>query len=349
MVRPVAVGRRRIGPGRPCFLIAEAGVNHNGDLEKALALIDASAAAGADAVKFQTFSAARLAAADAPKAAYQKRAGRAGETQRQMLEKLELSESDHRVLARRCRARGVVFLSSPFDEGSLDLLLRVGVPALKIPSGELTNHPLLRRAAASGLPLIVSTGMATLAETRAALRVLAPARRRLVLLHCVSAYPAQPAWANLRAMRTLEKAFRVPTGWSDHTPGDAVSVAAAALGACVIEKHITLDRRLPGPDHAASLEPREFAALARGVRAAEAALGDGIKRPVAAEREIAAVARKSVVAARAIPEGARLTAAMLGSSRPPGGIPPSETARLIGRFAARPIAAGERLTWKALR
>lgn len=345
----VALGRRRVGPGRPCYVIAEAGVNHNGEMKKALALVDAAVAAGADAVKFQTFSAKRLTAADAPKAAYQKRGGRAGETQRQMLQKLELSEAQHRVLAKRCRREGIDFLSSPFDEESLELLMRVGVPALKLPSGELTNHPLLRRAAKSGKPLIVSTGMATLAEVASAVRALEPARRRLVLLHCVSAYPAEPAWANLRAIETLAKAFRVPVGWSDHMLGNEVSFAAAARGACVLEKHLTLDRRLPGPDHAASLEPREFAALVAGVRAVESALGDGVKRPVAAEREIAAVARKSVVAARPIPKGARLSAAMLGSNRPPGGISPSETARLIGKVAARPFAEGERLSWSALR
>lgn len=349
MVAPVRLAGRLVGPGRPCFVIAEAGVNHNGDLRKAEALVDAAAAAGADAVKFQTFSAERLAAADAPKAAYQERAGREGETQRQMLRKLELSENDHHVLAKRCRRKGIAFLSSPFDEESLELLLRVGVPALKLPSGELTNHPLLRRAARSGKPLVVSTGMATLAEVAAAVRALGAARRRLVLLHCVSAYPAEPAWANLRALETLARSFRVPVGWSDHMLGNEVSFAAAARGACLIEKHLTLDRRLPGPDHAASLEPRGFAALVRGVRAVESALGDGVKRPVPAEREIAAVARKSVVAARAIPKGARLTRAMLGSSRPPGGISPAETPRLLGKVASRPIAAGERLAWSALR
>jgi N,N'-diacetyllegionaminate synthase len=349
MVASVRLAGRLVGPGRPCFIIAEAGVNHNGSIARALALVDAAAESGADAVKFQTFSAARLASPDAPKAAYQKKAGRAGETQREMLEKLELTEADHRILSARCRRRGIVFLSSPFDEESLDLLVRVGVPAIKLPSGELTNHPFLRRAAATGKPLILSTGMATMGEVSQAVRALGTARRRLVLLHCVSAYPAKPAWANLRAMSSLEKAFRVPVGWSDHTLGDEVSFAAAALGARVIEKHLTLDRRLPGPDHAASLEPGEFAALARGVRAVESALGDGVKRPVPAEREIAAVARKSVVAARPIPSGARLTAAMLRASRPSGGIPPSRTGELVGRVTARAIPEGVALAWSFLR
>jgi N-acetylneuraminate synthase len=332
------VAGRTIGDGR-CFIIAEAGVNHDGDADRALALVDAAADAGADAVKFQTFSADRIVTADAPKARYQARDAAA--TQRDMLRRLELDEAAHRRLAAHAAERGLVFLSSPFDEESADLLDKLGVAAFKIPSGELINSPLLRHIAAKRRPMIVSTGMATLDEVRVAVDVIGAAGgAALALLHCVSAYPAEPQDANLRAMATLRQAFAVPVGWSDHILGSEAALAAAALGAAVLEKHLTLDRTLPGPDHAASFEPDEFAALVRGVRIIEAALGSGEKRPTEAELEIAAVARKSIVAARWLAAGHVLSPSDVVLRRPGTGLPPAMLERILGRRTTRPIEQG---------
>lgn len=342
----VSIVGRKIGLGQPCFIIAEAGVNHNGDLTLAKRLIDAAVEAKADAVKFQTFKAERLASATAPKAAYQLRTTDHGESQLEMLRRLELSEAAHRHLMAYCQTRGILFLSAPFEEGSADLLERLGVPAFKIPSGELTNLPLLAHVARKGKPMIVSTGMATLEEVEAAVqRIRSSGNPPLILLHCVSDYPANPAEANLRAMRTMAEAFNVPVGYSDHTPGLDVALAAVALGACVIEKHFTLDSTLPGPDHRASLEPKELAVLVRGIRLVEAALGDGRKIPARSETATAAVARKSVVAARTIPRGTRLTEACLCLKRPGTGLPPSALPSVLGRTATREIPAETVLTW----
>lgn len=338
-----------MGPGAPCYVIAEAGVNHNGDMGLARELVDVAAEIGADAVKFQSFSAKRLATATAPKAAYQKRTTGAGESQLEMLQRLELSEAGHRELLSHCEGRGVTFLSSPFDEPSADLLSGLGVPALKVPSGELTNLPFLRHAARTGLPLIVSTGMATLAEVEAAVDAVAEGGDPgLVLLHCVSNYPADPADVNLRAMDTLAAAFGVPVGYSDHTEGAAVSLAAVARGACVIEKHFTLDRSLPGPDHQASLEPDELAALVREIRTVERALGDGRKKPTAAEADTARVARKSLVAARDLAAGAVLASADLAVSRPGTGLAPAMREAVVGRTLRSALEAGDVVTREVL-
>jgi N-acetylneuraminate synthase len=332
------IGRAAIGGGA-CFVIAEAGVNHDGDLDKALALVDAAAAAGADAVKFQTFSADRLVTADAPKARYQERDASA--SQHEMLRRLELAPANYRRIADYCNEKGIVFLSSPFDEDSADLLEALDIAAFKIPSGELINIPFLQHVARKRRPMIVSTGMATLGEVRGAVAAIAAAGcERLALLHCVSAYPAEPRDANLRAMATLRREFDVPVGWSDHTLGTEVSLAAAALGADIIEKHLTLDRTAPGPDHAASLEPDELASLVRGIRTIASALGSGEKRPAEAELEIAAVARKSLVAARALRAGETLAAADVVLRRPGTGLPPMWLDRLLGRRAARAVEAG---------
>lgn len=328
----LSIGDRSIGLGAPCFVIAEAGVNHNGDVARALELVDAAALAGADAVKFQTFSADRLATAEAPKAAYQQeRTGAAG-SQRDMLRALELSGHAHASLQRRCAERGIVFLSTPFDERSADLLDTLGVPAFKIPSGEVTNTPLLMHVARKGRPLLISTGMATLDDVRHAVDAIRGAGNdRIVLLHCTSAYPAPIDGANLRAMHTLAETFGAPVGYSDHTPGIAVALAATALGACVIEKHLTLDRTLPGPDHQASIEPDEFAALVRGIRAVEAALGDGVKMPSDSERALAAAVRRSLVAARDLAAGERLTPDMVIAKRPGTGLAPAALPQMLGR------------------
>lgn len=341
----VLAGGRRIGTGQPCFIIAEAGVNHDGSLDLARRLVDAAADAGADAVKFQTFRADELASPEAAQAEYQARNTGQRESQLDMLRRLELSPEAHHELRRRCLDRGLIFLSTPFEEKSADFLVSLGVPLLKIPSGEITNLPFLAHVARAGLPLIVSTGMATLAEVGEAVHVLRrDAGAGLVLLHCVSNYPARTADVNLKAMETLRSAFGLPVGYSDHTEGLEVALAAVALGACVLEKHFTLDRSLPGPDHRASLEPGELASLVRGVRAVEASLGHGRKEPAAAEAETAAVIRKSVVAARDVPRGARLAAEDLAVRRPGTGLPPSRLAGLLGRRAARDLRRGAPLT-----
>jgi N-acetylneuraminate synthase len=338
-----------VAPDAPCLVIAEAGVNHNGDPALAERLVDVAAAAGADMVKFQTFRADRIVTSEAPKAAYQRAGADDGESQRDMLRALELSEDGHRRVVARARAAGIVFLSTPFDEEAADFLASLGVPAFKIPSGEITNLPFLAHVARHARPIIMSTGMATLAEVEAAVRTVREAGcEDLVLLHCVSSYPAAPADANLRAMATLAAAFGVPVGYSDHTPGLEVALAARALGACVIEKHFTTSRALPGPDHAMSIEPDELAALVRGIRIVEAALGDGIKRPVPAEIAIAAVARKSLVVTRDLPAGSVLTREALGARRPGTGLAPAELSRVVGRTLRRPVRAGTLLSFESL-
>ncbi len=343
------VGGRRIGGGAPAFVVAEAGVNHNGDLTMALALVDAAADAGADAVKFQTFRTDALVSRAAPKAGYQVETTGPDESQREMLARLELSPEAHAGLQARCAKRGVVFFSTPFDEGSADLLERLGVPVVKIPSGEITNLPFLRHVARKGRPLIVSTGMSTLEEVAAAVAAIrAAGDPPLALLQCVSAYPAPPADTNLRAMDTLRERFAVPVGLSDHTLGLEVALAAVARGAAVVEKHLTLDKGLPGPDHRASLDPGEMAALVRGIRTVEAALGDGAKRPAASEMDTRRVARKSLVAARALRAGERLTADAVAIKRPGTGIPPADLERALGRRLRRAVAADEVVEWSAL-
>lgn len=345
MVAPMNIAGRLVGPGRPCFIIAEAGVNHNGSLDLALRLVEAAADCGADAVKFQTFTAAEVASPQAPKAAYQ-RAGEGGEeSQYAMLERLELSPEAHRALQARCRQLGLIFLSTPFGPASADLLDDLDLPAFKIPSGEVTNLPFLRQVAAKGRPVILSTGMCDLAEVGAAVEALDQAGcPALALLHCVSAYPADPAQANLRAMTSLAQAFGRPVGFSDHTPGNEVALAAVALGAAILEKHFTLDRALPGPDHRASAEPEEFKNLVAGVRKVESALGDGQKVLQPCEREIRDVARRSLVAARDIAAGQILEADLLLLRRPGTGLGPEWLPRLLGRPAARDIASGQLLS-----
>lgn len=320
-------------------MIAEAGVNHNGDLTCALALVDAAAEAGADAVKFQTFRTDLVVTARAPQAAYQRRNAPA-RSQRDMIRALELSEDAHRRLQVRAEKRRLVFLSTPFDVPSAEFLFALGVPAFKIPSGELTNTPFLRHVGAFGRPIVLSTGMSNLDEVARAVTTLRRAGcRQLALLHCVSSYPAALSDVNLRAMLTLQRRFGVPVGYSDHTLGTNVAVAAVVLGASIIEKHLTLDRRMPGPDHAASLEPGEFAAMVRGIREVEQALGTPEKRPTAAERDTARVARRSLVTAIPIARGSRITAAMITCKRPGTGLPPSLFDDVVGRTAARSLPA----------
>jgi len=341
----VELGGGRVGPGNACFVIAEAGVNHNGDLDLARELVRVAARAGADAVKFQTFSAERLVTASAPKAAYQAARTDPKETQRGMLARLELNAGEHRELIQECERAGILFLSSAFDEESADLLEQLGVVAYKVPSGEITNLSYLRHLASKGRCLIVSTGMSTLDEVGSAVSAIRDtAEVPVVLLHCVSLYPAPAASANLLAMQTMRKAFEVPVGYSDHTEGHAVALAAVALGADMIEKHFTTDRSLPGPDHAASLEPEELRLLVEGIRTVQSARGDGLKRPTAEEAATAAVARKSLVAARDIAAGETIERDMLAIQRPGTGLPPAKLDWVIGRRARTTIRVGSVIT-----
>ena len=303
------------------FVIAEAGVNHNGSLDLALQLVDAAKASGADAVKFQTFRADLLATRSAHKAAYQERTTANTESQFQMLQRLELDAAAHQRLIEHCSQIGIQFLSSPFDAQSADLLAAMNVPLFKVPSGEITNLPFLEHIASKGRPVILSTGMSTLGEVEEAVHVLkAAGATELTLLHCVTEYPAPFGQINLRAMQTLKIAFGLPVGYSDHTPGLEIAIAAVALGAEVIEKHFTLDRSLPGPDHAASLEPGELQQMVNAIRHVEVALGDGIKGPAPCELPNISVARKSLVAARDLPAGHRLVAGDLDIKRPGSGL-----------------------------
>lgn len=332
------------------FVIAEAGVNHNGDLQMAFDLIDVAVEAGADAVKFQTFRADALVTQDAPKAAYQKATTDAGESQHAMLRRLELSHDDHRALLQRCAERDIRFMSTPFDLESAQFLDELGVSIFKISSGDLTNLPFLEQVAKLGHPMIISTGMAWLAEVDHAVRALEDAGvAELAILHCVSQYPAAFEDSNLRAMTTLGAAFGHAIGYSDHTPGIALPIAATAMGARIIEKHFTLDRDLPGPDHRASLEPDELAAMISGIRQTEVALGDGRKRPAASEIDTANVARKSIVAARDIAEGETLSDDALVMRRPGTGLEPRLVSLVRGRTATRPIAAGSLIELEMLR
>ncbi len=347
--RQFIVGDRRVGDGAPVFIVAEAGVNHNGDPALARRLVDVAAEAGADAVKFQTFRSEALVSRSAPKAAYQREAADRDESQAEMLARLELTLDQHAELQEHCAKRGILFFSSPFDERSADVLDTLGVRLFKLPSGEITNLPFLRHVAAKGKPIILSTGMSTLAEVAEAVaQIRAAGDPLLALLHCVSAYPAPASEMNLRAMDTLRERFGCPVGLSDHTLGIEVAVAAVARGAAIVEKHLTLDKRLPGPDHRASLDPGEMAALVRAIRTVEAALGDGEKRPMPSEDDTRRVARKSLVAARPIRAGERLTADLIAIKRPGTGISPADLPRVLGRTVRRNLAADEVLDWMAL-
>ena len=332
------------------FIIAEAGVNHNGDMTLALRLCDAARAAGADAVKFQTFRAQDLVVPGAPTAAYQSR--QTGDhDQFAMLERLELSEAQHQQIKVYCDAIGIEFFSTPFSLAAVDLLLRLGVRRLKLSSGELTHRVLVEYAAATQLPLLISTGMATMAEIIEALAWVGAARghlRGVVVLHCTSAYPAPDDTLNLTAMCQMAEQLGVAIGYSDHSLGLEAPLAAVALGATVIEKHITLDCTLQGPDHSASLEPGPFARMVQGIRRVTAMRGDGVKAPRPDELDTARVARRSVVAQTDIAANVALTPAMLACRRPGTGIAPRDLPDLVGRCLATDVAIGTVLEWHHL-
>lgn len=330
------------------FVIAEAGVNHNGDAALAMRMVDAARDAGAHAIKFQTFVPELLASPVAPRAAYQRGDGEDG-GQLDMVRRLALGRRDFEALAAHCARRGIVFLSTPFDVESARFLCDLGVPVLKIPSGEITNPAFLRATAGFGRPLILSTGMADLGEVEAAVEAVESAGcGDYALLHCTSNYPASACDANLRAIPTLARTFGCPVGYSDHTLGIDVAIAATALGASIIEKHFTLDRNLSGPDHRASLEPGELKAMAEAVARTASALGDGVKHPARSEAPIAAVARRSLAAARAMPAGARLEDGDLLALRPGTGIAPFEASRVVGRRLRVAVAARMLIDWSML-
>lgn len=347
-MKKIRIGNKLIGEGEPCFIIAEAGVNHNGDIKLAKKLIDVAKETGADAVKFQSFKAESVVVKDAQKAGYQKETTGEG-SQYEMIKSLELSKEEFGELAEYARKKDIMFLSSPFDKESVDLLHELDVPAFKIGSGEITNFPLLRYVAKKGKPIILSTGMSTLGEVEEALNVIrSEGVKDIILLHCVSNYPAKIEEVNLRAMQTLKCAFKLPVGFSDHTLGITVPIAAVALGACVIEKHFTLNRNLPGPDHKASLEPNELKEMIKAIMDVEKALGDGIKQPTADEEEIKKVARRSIVAKVDIPEGVIIMKDMLDIKRPGIGIEPEHIERIIGKRAKVNIKKDKLITWSGL-
>ncbi len=342
---PVRIGSTEVGPGNRTYVIAEAGVNHNGDPDTAHRMIDAARAAGADAIKFQAFRAADLATADADVADYQRNATGAS-SQQQMLEALELSTDAFESLARHCRRAKIELLVTPFGVRDLHMLCGLGMRAVKIASTDLNNVPLLDEIVATGLPIILSTGASLPEELDATVQRLQKRRSdQLILLHCVSSYPTPWNQANLRRIQRLRHRYGLPTGFSDHTHAIQTGALAVAVGACVIEKHFTLDTRLPGPDHALSLEPGLLAEYVRRIRDAEAALGDGDLAPRDCELEIRQVARKSVVAARAIAAGEILDATCLTTKRPAGGLDPQALPALLGRRARLPISADTRITW----
>lgn len=329
------IAGRPIASGQPCFVIAEGGVNHNGDVGLAHQLIDIAADCGADAVKFQIFVPEALVSTMASPAPYQRDRGAA--SQREMLNALVLPRSAWPELARHAADRKLVFTSTAFDAASLDLLLDLGVQVLKLPSGELDNHRYIAMAASQGLPLIISTGLGTLDEVASAVHA-ARAAPSIALLHCVTAYPAPVESSNLRVIPSLRQRFNVPVGWSDHTPGHLTAVAAVALGASILEKHVTTNRALPGPDHAASSDPAEFKAYVAAVRAIERALGDGNKAPASVELENRQFARRSFHAVRTLHAGEIILEEDVRLLRPATGLPPS--AEVIGRKVKTGVPAG---------
>ena len=330
-----------------CLIIAEAGVNHNGSLRLAKKLIHEAKRAGADAVKFQSFHAEKVVSRYALKAEYQIKTVSGPKTQLEMLQHLELNSKDHEALFAHARKEKIQFLSTAFDEGSVDLLDRLGISLFKIPSGEITNFPLMTHIAKKGKPIILSTGMSTLKEIGAALKIIRKTNKeKVILLHCVTEYPAPFDEINLKALVTMQKKFRLPVGYSDHTLGMEIALGAVALGASVIEKHFTLDRNMEGPDHKASLDPREFKHMVQSIRTIESALGDGIKRPSLSEKKNIPIVRRSVVAACNLFEGDRLQEKNIEIKRPGYGIQPGDISKIIGRPVKCDIVKDSVITWK---
>jgi len=320
------------------IIIAEAGVNHNGSIELAKKMVDVAVEAGVDYIKFQTFKAERLVSIYAEKADYQKKTTRVDESQLEMIKKLELDIHAHQELIDYCKNSGIKFISSPFDLESIDLLYDLGVERYKIGSGEITNYPYLRKIALKGLPVILSTGMSNLSDVEQAIIVLLDnglKRDQITLLHANTEYPTPFSDVNLKAMQTLKDSFKIDVGYSDHTSGIEVPIAAVAMGAIVIEKHFTLDNTMEGPDHKASLEPDELKAMVKAIRNIEKALGDGIKHPSASEKKNIPIARKSIIAACNIAKGEAFTEDNITTKRPGTGISPMRWNEIIGRTAQK--------------
>jgi len=333
----IKIGEKLIDKRNPCFIIAEAGVNHNGDIGLAKELIDAAKKAGADAVKFQTFKTENLVTENAEMAEYQKKNLGKKESQLKMLKKYELNYNDFKRLKRYCDKKGIIFLSTPHSEDAVDFLEPL-VPAYKIGSGDLTNLPFLEKIAQKKKPIILSTGMAMLDEVREAVKVIKKhGNNKIILLHCTTNYPCPIEEVNLKTMLTLKREFRLPVGYSDHTLGILVPIMAVAMGAQVLEKHFTLNKNLPGPDHKTSLEPDELREMVKKVREAEKALGDGIKKPTKSEEKIKKIVRKSIVAKNDIPGDAVITEDMLIIKRPGIGIKPKYLNKIIGKKAKKDI------------
>ncbi len=334
----IDIAGRIVGSEHPCFVIAEAGVNHNGSIAMALQMVDVAVHSGADAIKFQTFKSERLVTRDAPKAEYQAKTTDAGESQLDMLSHLELSARDHHALMIHCQEKDIIFMSTPFDEESADMLIGLDVPVLKIPSGELNNLPYLRKIGGFRKKIIMSTGMANLEEIRTALFILTESgtpKEKTIVLHCNAEYPTPMEDVNLNAMLTIRDELGVKVGYSDHTLGIEIPIAAAAIGATVVEKHFTLSREMEGPDHVASVEPQELKAMVEAIRNIEKAMGDGVKKPSPSETKNIPVARKSIVAKKPIRKGESLTADNLTVKRPGTGISPMEWDENLGKTADR--------------
>ena len=325
-----------------CLVIAEAGVNHNGDIELAKRLVDAAYYAGADYIKFQTFKTDNLVTVKARKAEYQERQTSSGESQYFMLKRLELSYQNFILLNDYCRAKGISFLSTPFDKESIEFLDKLGMVVWKIPSGEVTNYPYLVKIAETHKPIIMSTGMCTLDDVNSAIQVLnSHGCGPITLLHCTTEYPTPYSEVNLKAMETLRSRFNLPVGYSDHTQGIVIPIAAVAMGAVVLEKHFTLNRTMEGPDHKASLDPGELKAMVEAIRCVEVSLGDGVKNPTDSERRNMVIARKSIVALKPIREGERFTTENITTKRPGSGITPMQWNEVIGQFAKRSFEEDE--------
>jgi len=332
----------------PVFIIAEAGVNHNGSMVLAKRLIDAAKEACADAVKFQTFKAEEVVTENAEKAEYQKKTT-SENSQYEMIKKLELSEDDFKELALYADKKNIIFLSSPFDLRSVDLLEEIGVPLFKIASGEITNFPLIKKIASKGKPIILSTGMATIGEIEEAIIELEKKTNDIILMHCVTNYPVKAVDVNLKVIETLRYTFKLPVGFSDHTMGIEMPIAAVALGICVIEKHFTLNKNFEGPDHKASLEPHELKKMIKSIRNIEKGLGNGIKKLTDDEKEIKKVARKSIVAKVDILKGTMLTEDVLAIKRPGIGIEPKFFKNVIGKILITDLKKDELLRWNQVK
>lgn len=347
-MEPVRCAGKTIGPGHPCFIIAEAGVNHNGSLDLALQLVDAASDAGADAVKFQLFDVQEQVSSATPTADYQK-SGTGIESMQQMAESYDLPWSCHEAILARCRERGIAYMSSCFDKKAVDFLIGLGGDCIKVGSGELTNYPLLAYMSATGKPILLSTGMCSLADVaNAVTHIRNSGTSPVVLFQCVSNYPAKPSSINLKVLPVYAQAFDVLVGYSDHTEGYAVAAASIALGASAVEKHFTLDKALPGPDHAMSLNPAELTEFVQAMRDAQAALGDGIKRIMPEEEAVCAVARRSLVSVGEIEPGEILGDGNVTLKRPATGIDPRAWQYIKGRPASKHIPADTPITWEML-